>query len=403
MKRATFSILFFAKKNKPLRDGTYPLYVRITINGQSKETALGQSVAPELWNPSSQRAIGRSKVAEEINETISEAEADIRLKRRTVADSEQHVTSDALMSAYKGPDEKRWTILSLFQEHQDRFLELVNNGHHSIRTHKRYKTTISHIEEFIKKEYQCSDLDCNKIDLAFVNGFEHFLKVNKDCTHNSAMKHVKGLRKVVLQAVNQDIIRKDPFNHYKIRTEYVEKEFLTQSELDILYSKEISNKRLATIRDMFIFQCYTGMAYCDIEALAKNHIVKGEDEMFWIIKKREKTGQTFRIPLLPRAEEILFKYADDFGPQNQGILPVSSNQKMKAYLKEIAIICGVNKNLTTHLGRHTFATTITLNNDISKPVLQSMMGVTKTSTLDIYAKMLDSTISREMRGLRKLD
>lgn len=216
------------------------------------------------------------------------------------------------------------------------------------------------------------------------------------------MKHVKGLRKVVLQAVNQDIIRKDPFNHYKIRTEYVEKEFLTQSELDILYSKEISNKRLATIRDMFIFQCYTGMAYCDIEALAKNHIVKGEDEMFWIIKKREKTGQTFRIPLLPRAEEILFKYADDFGPQNQGILPVSSNQKMKAYLKEIAIICGVNKNLTTHLGRHTFATTVTLNNDISKPVLQSMMGVTKTSTLDIYAKMLDSTISREMRGLRKL-
>lgn len=151
MKRATFSILFFAKKNKPLRDGTYPLYVRITINGQSKETALGQSVAPELWNPSSQRAIGRSKVAEEINETISEAEADIRLKRRTVADSEQHVTSDALMSAYKGPDEKRWTILSLFQEHQDRFLELVNNGHHSIRTHKRYKTTISHIEEFKKR------------------------------------------------------------------------------------------------------------------------------------------------------------------------------------------------------------------------------------------------------------
>jgi site-specific recombinase XerD len=305
------------------------------------------------------------------------------------------------MKAYKGIEAKRWTLLGLFREHQNRFSELVNKGHFSVRTLERYETSFNHLTEYLAKEYKSTDLDANAIDLRFVTGFEHFLKVSKDCEHNSAMKHMKGLRKIVLHAVHEDIIHKDPFHYYRIREKPVEKDFLNQTEIDLIYNKDIPNKRLVTIRDMFIFQCYTGMAYCDILALAPEHIVPGDDGRLWIIKPREKTRNIFRIPLLPRAEEILLRYSSDDHSTKKTLLPVSSNQKMNAYLKELGVICGIEKNLTTHLGRHTFATTVTLNNRITKAVLQKMMGVTKASTIEIYAKMLDSTISEEMEGLRE--
>lgn len=401
MKRATFAIFFFAKKNKPLKDGTLPLYVRVTINGRSKESSLGISITPALWNAGSQKAIGKSRIAEDINQSLRETESSIRIKKRIIAESEEVMSADSVMKAYKGIEAKRWTLLGLFREHQNRFSELVNKGHFSVRTLERYETSFNHLTEYLAKEYKSTDLDANAIDLRFVTGFEHFLKVSKDCEHNSAMKHMKGLRKIVLHAVHEDIIHKDPFHYYKIREKPVEKDFLNQTEIDLIYNKDIPNKRLVTIRDMFIFQCYTGMAYCDILTLAPEHIVTGDDGRLWIIKPRKKTRNIFRIPLLPRAEEILLRYSSEDRTTQKTLLPVSSNQKMNAYLKELGIICGIEKNLTTHLGRHTFATTVTLNNRITKPVLQKMMGVTKASTIEIYAKMLDSTISEEMESLRK--
>lgn len=400
MKRTTFAIFFFAKKARPLRDGSIPLYVRITINKKSKETALGISIDTEKWDSKNQKAIGRSIDAVDTNDELDEIKSNIRTKRKQLLGSGKEPTAESLMHLYKGTEARKPTILDLFNEHQKRFSELIEKGHFSKRTLQRYDTALGHLTSYLAKEYGGKDLLANELDLRFINGFEHYLKVEVGCQHNSAMKHMKALRKIVLHAVRENDIQQDPFHHYTIRTVPVEKEFLLQSEIDQIYMKELDNKRLATVRDMFILQCYTGMAYCDILALKTKHLVKGDDGGIWIIKKREKTGVTFRIPMLPRAQEVLNRYTPTSDLPEQTLLPISSNQKMNAYLKEIGDLCGISKSLTTHMGRHTFATTITLDNDITKPVLQDMMGLSKTETLEIYAKMQRSRISREMANLR---
>lgn len=398
MRRNTFSILFFAKKGRPLRDGTLPLYLRVTVNCRSKETALNIGISGELWDPKAQRVRGSSKLAKEINEILRETETDIRIIHRDALRLQLPITADLVMNEFRGKERKQWTIISCFEEHQRKFSELVEKGHCSVRTLKRYETTLQHLRTYTSKTFGNREVAISEVDLRYIEGFEHYLKVDADCAHNSAMKHVKGLRKVILQAYKEGLIQTDPFNNYTIRTKPVEKEFLTESEVDSIYLKFIPNERLVTIRDVFIFQCYTGMAYCDIAALRSEHIVTDKDDRTWVIKPREKTGNSFRVPLLPRAKEILDRYAADRTIRDMKLLPVSSNQKMNAYLKEIGLICGLDKNLTTHLARHTFAT-MALNRDVPEHVLQRMMGITKRETIEVYAKLVDSTIAREMDRL----
>lgn len=395
MKRSTFSILFYAKKSRKRKDDSCPIYVRITINGEKRDSSTGLSVKLESWSSKRQLANCNTRSGKRLNELLHQIKFNIQTRFHEMKSQDIPVTSQDLMDAYKGNTRKTVSLLQLFQEHQKQMEELVEHGSNSVNTLNRYNTTLKHVAEFIKDQYKRDDLSIQAVDYRFLLDFEHYLKIKKKCQHNSSMKHMKGLRKIILNAFKEGLIRIDPFNNYKITTETTSKEYLTKDELAKMQSKQFTIKRLVTIRDMFLLQCYTGMAYCDIHGLKPKHVVTNGPEDVWIKKKRHKTNEEFKLKLLPPALAILRKYQPADDDSETPFLPISSNQKMNAYLKEVAVLCGIDKKLTTHLGRHTYATLL-LNENVPHPIIQSAMGISKEKTLRTYAKLQETSIAREM-------
>ena len=268
-------------------------------------------------------------------------------------------------------------------------------------TAKRYWTCYNHVEQFINEEYRKNDFPINDINHHFISKFEYFLKTKRACNHNSALKYVNNFKKIVRIALANQWMERDPFYNYKVQFETVEREFLNEEEIQKLIDKELHLDRLKLVRDMFIFSCFTGLAYSDVKKLSNSDITKGIDGEKWIRTKRTKTKTLSSIPILPVAEEILDRYKNHPEVKNSGfILPVLSNQKSNAFLKEIALMCGIKKPLTTHVARHTFATTITLTNGVPIESVSKMLGHKDLRTTQHYAKIVDRKISEDMQELR---
>ena len=399
MKRATFTILFFVKKSKLLKDETAPIYLRITMNGKRSEISIKRSVKPNLWDTARNKVKGNAKDSKALNEYLNSVRGQIQNHQQALQEQGKEISAKMLTNAYLGIGEKQWTLKELFQEHNDNMKMLIDKGYSPL-TYQRYNTAFNHIKTFSKLQYKNVDILLSEINHNYITRFEHYLKTTGDCQHNSAMKHIKALKKVIGIALANDYMRKDPFLNYKITTKSTERECLTQVELNNLIEKEFKIERLEVVKDLFVFQCYTGLAYKDIKKLNKRDIEIRINGVKWIVIKRQKTTTECRIPLLPRAEEILNKYRKHPCHEiNNTLLPVPSNQKMNAYLKEIADICGIQKNLFSHLGRHTFATTVTLNNGIPIETVSKLLGHKKLQTTQIYSKVLDSKISKDMAQL----
>ena len=272
----------------------------------------------------------------------------------------------------------------------------------ALGTWKRYHTTKKHVQEFLKTEYRKDDVPVRDVNLRFIKGFEYFLKITKACNHNSALKYVNNFKKIIRMAVANDWISKDPFYNYKVQFKVVEREFLSKEELQDLKEKEINGNRLNVVRDMFVFCCYTGLSYVDVEKLNSDNIVRHIDGSLWIQAERTKTKSKLDIPLLPTAETILDKYKKHPKVVNgNSVLPVLSNQKSNAYLKEIANLCGIKKNLTTHLARHTFATTVTLSNGVPIETVGKMLGHKNLRTTQHYAKIISKKVEYDMGVLKE--
>ncbi len=272
----------------------------------------------------------------------------------------------------------------------------------ALATYKRYHTTRSHVAEYLQAEYHKRDIPVKDVNLKFIKGFEYFLKITKACNHNTALKYVNNFKKIVRMAVANDWIAKDPFYNYKVQFKAVEREFLNKEELQRLMSKEIEGDRLNVVRDMFVLCCFTGLAYIDIQTLRPEEIYENEEGGFYIKSKRSKTDTGFTIPLLHIATAIIEKYKDHPKVMNKNcVIPVLSNQKSNAYLKEIADRCDIKKNLTTHLARHTFATTVTLTNGVPIETVGKMLGHKNLRTTQHYAKIIDSKVEEDMKILRE--
>ena len=272
----------------------------------------------------------------------------------------------------------------------------------SVSTAKRYWTCYDHVKQFIEEEYRLEDYNLRDIDYRFVTKFEFFLKTVRMCNHNSALKYINNFKKIIRIALANQWIDKDPFYNFKVKFEAVERDFLTAGEVETLYTKELHFDRLKVVRDMFVFSCYTGLAYSDVEKLTKADITIGIDGDKWISIKRTKTNTRSSIPLLPISEEILDRYAHH--PEvtrSKKLIPVFSNQKSNAFLKEIAVMCGITKPLTTHLARHTFATTITLTNGVPIESVSKMLGHKSLRTTQHYAKIVDRKVSDDMKVLKE--
>lgn len=400
MKRTnTYSVLFFIRKEKENSKGKVPIYMRITINGKRAEISTKQWIEESRWNQAGQ-VKGNKTDAETINNTIEAYRSKAWKTYMQLEERYQYVTADMLKKYFDKQGVERKTLSEAFKQHNKEMNELLEKEY-APATLKRYETTLNHVTNFL--EYKCnkSDIELIELQYPFITDFEHYLKTVKECNHNSAVKYIKNFRKIINIAVKNDWLIKDPFAKYVSKFNEVNRGFLTESELDIITRKSIPNQRLDLVRDVFVFSCYTGLAYIDVQKLTSNNIQRDDEGHLWVMTDRSKTGTKSDIPSFPIVLEIIDKYKNYPSIEKNGkLLPVLSNQKTNAYLKEIATLCGIEKNLTFHLARHTFATLL-LNSGISIEVVSKMLGHKNLRTTQIYAKMLNITVASEMGKLDK--
>ncbi len=398
----TIYLRFHIKKQKINKNGLTPVIMRVTLEGKRSEINIGRNVEPEKWNVNSQKMMGRSFEANDLNHYIELMRQKAKNVQRSFVEKSEVLTLDKFVCRFKGEEKDKFKkTLEIFKEHNEQ-MDRLSGKDISKSTAKRYWTCYNHIEQFINQEYRREDFPIKDIDNQFITRFEYFLKTRRECNHNSALKYVNNFKKIIRIALANHWMDRDPFYNYKVQFESVEREFLNEEEIRALIEKDLHFDRLKLVRDMFVFSCYTGLAYSDVKKLSSGDITTGIDGGKWIRIKRTKTKSLSSIPLLPIAEEIIDRYQDH--PEvkkGECVLPVLSNQKSNAFLKEIALMCGIKKPLTTHLARHTFATTVTLTNGVPIESVSKMLGHKDLRTTQHYAKIVDRKISDDMRALRE--
>lgn len=398
--KQTFSILIWAYRRKP-SDKEVTLYARVTVSGKRAEISLSKRIDATLWDESTS-SVKDCDEADEINETIDVARGEIRQCYYELRSEKKAITAEAIKNKYLGVEDesKSKTLLEVFRYHNDEVKGLIGKGY-ALGTYKRFIVTIGKVESFIKAKYSCSDILLSELKYKFITDFEYYLKTTDELDHNTAIGYIKKLKKIVVLAVKNDWLVKNPFLAFRCKTHEVEREVLNDAEIELLAKKKFPSVRLEQVRDIFLFSCYTGYAYADVLALTPEHIDYGLDGEKWIFTNRQKTDNRSNVFLLPEALELINKYSRN--PEclkNGKLFPVRSNQKYNDYLKEVADLCGIKKELTTHIARHTFATTVTLANGVPIESVGSMLGHKSLRTTQIYGKIVQKKLSNDMKELR---
>lgn len=396
----TFTILFWLYKGK-MRNGKAPIYCRITVNGKRAQFSVKRSIEPSKWIASAGSAKGNTEEARILNSYLNKVRNELHKNFNLLEATEQFITADTIKNSYLGTGEEQRSLIETFEYHNDQMKELI--GVDVVKaTHTKFETVLKKLKLYLKNNYKRSDIFLQELDHKFIIDFEYFLKVDQEIGHNTVMKYIRNLKKVMNMAVMNDWITKNPFINFKCSTKKVTREILTEKELQTLSEKDFSIQRLEEVRDIFLFCCYTGYAFVDVEKLTPSDVALGIDGGKWIFTNRKKTGTTSNVPLLPPAQEIIEKYAEHPYCIAKGkLLPVKSNQKMNAYLKEIADLCEISKKLTMHIARHTFATTVTLSNGVPIETVSRLLGHTKLATTQIYAQVLEHKVSEDMNKLKR--
>lgn len=402
MLEKSFAILFYLKKPKGYIAGAMPVYMRITVNGVPKEITTKHDCEPDRWNSQAQRAKGTNEKSKALNVFLDTLERQVHQARRTLIEAQSPITAEAIKNLLTGQaSERPKMLLEVFEEHNCKMSALANREY-APATLTRYETTLEHVRAFMKWKYNIADIAVKSLSFSFATDFEFYLKSERKCNHNSAIKYIGNMRKIVNFCLKSGWLSKDPFFGYKMAKKEVIRGFLTEAELQALAAKEFAIDRLNHVRDIFLFSCYTGLAFIDVFQLTPANIAQGVDGNQWIFTSRQKTDTPSRIPLLPQAQEILNKYKDNPKCLNENkVLPILSNQKMNAYLKEIADLCNIHKTLTFHIARHTFATTVTLSNGVPIETVSKMLGHRSIKITQHYAKIIDKKVSEDMLMLQK--
>ncbi|MCO5947044.1 site-specific integrase [Mucilaginibacter flavidus] len=399
--KTNFSLLFYLKKPKNYQNGNVPIYLRITIDGKRAETSTGRECEPALWNSAAGRFKGTKEEIKSFNAYLDNLQTKVYAAHGQLTETGGAITAESLKNKLLGKSEKCRMLMSLFKDHNEKISALVGRDYAS-GTLERYKTSLKHTRSFLEWQYKVSDIDIKLIDHNFITNYEFYLRSERKCANNSAVKYIKNFKKIIRICLASGWLNKDPFINYKAKVKQVDRIFLNREELQAMADKVFPTERLNQVRDIFLFCCFTGLAYADVKKLKPTEIVKGLDGEMWIYTKRKKTDTPSRIPLLPSALSLLNKYADHpLCCNTDKALPVSTNQKMNAYLKEIADVCGINKILTFHIARHTFATTVTLSNGVPIESVSKMLGHTNIKTTQHYAKILDLKVGQDMALLRQ--
>lgn len=397
----SFSLLFYLKKPKDYVSGDMPVYMRITVDSVAKEMTTARKCDPDCWNTETERATGKKEETRELNNYLNTYQMKVYEARRSLMEAGKPVTAETIKNLLTGVSEKPMLILEIFQNHNDQMAALVGREY-SPATLQRYKTSLEHTRSFIQWKYRAKDFDIKNIDYEFIADYEFWLKSVRKCNHNSTMKYLANFKKVVNKCLRSGWLNKDPFVGFKMTKREVERVALTKEELQAIADKTFATERLEQVRDIFLFCCFTGLAYADINKLKRSEIGIGIDGGKWIFTHRQKTDTASRIPLLPSSLAILEKYNNHpHCTHEDKVLPVLTNQKMNAYLKEIADVCGIKKNFTFHIARHTFATTVTLSNGVPIETVSKMLGHKNLRTTQHYARIVDRKVSDDMLALKQ--
>lgn len=397
----TFSVLFWINAPRS-SDQKSDLFVRITVDGKRANIGLKRKLFPDQWDANMKKVLGNSKEARQINHLINQTQSKLYDIYQELKYKEKLVTAKLIKVKFFGEDEDSKTLQEIIEYHSRKIENTLSKG-----TVRNFGATENYINRFLKKKLKTTDVYLKQLNYKFVSDFETFL-LNyypkghpKSMSHNTVMKHIQRLRKIITLAYHIEWIDKDPFIRWKPTFERTQREFLSTNELSNLETYEFPIERLDRVRDLFVFSCYTGISYTDIVKLTLDHVMIGMDGNKWIFTKRQKTGTPVKIPLLDKANAIIEKYKENpVTVYSETLLPVLSNEKINLYLKEIADAVGIKKNLTFHMARHTFATTVTLSNGVPIETVSKLLGHTKLATTQIYARVLDRKISDDMNMLR---
>lgn len=392
MVRSSFSILFFIRESKVRKNGNVPIEVIITVNGERCSFSTGKQVSIERWDKTKQQVKGKDEEAKSLNNYLKAVKAKLYQKEAELLDKGFVITAKLLCDAYQGKVEflKEKSLFDIFMEHNREQEKLIGKGV-SKATYWISDYTVRLLKEFMQQQYKREDMFLRELNLNFIQSFHSFLRVDKGMCQNSSTKHLKLLKKILNLAVANSYVSFNPFAAYKVEREPVEIDFLTEEELRKIINFDTPLPRLEKARDMFLFGCFTGLSYIDVKTLTAAHFEKDSEGRIWIKKRRVKTGVLSRIPLLPMAKMILEKYKG-----SDKLLPIQDAADINKYLKDIAILCNINKRITYHTSRHTFASTVTLANNISLEVVSKMLGHTNTRMTAHYAKLVDETIANQM-------
>ncbi|MEL4457371.1 site-specific integrase [Lutimonas vermicola] len=393
----SITILFYLK-NRKNKKGECQIYLRLTVDGKRKETSLNRSILKSRWDKGKQCGKGRTEDILSLNKLLNSVKQSLYQKQQEMIYNAEDITVESLMNKYLGIGERIKHLMVVIKEDNQRTKNLVKEG-----TYRKYIALTNHVQEFLTFQYNVPDLNIKKIDYQFVDDFDYYLRTEKLIGNNTTVRYVKTLKKIIQSALNKGWIKTNPFINYKVKFDKVTIDPLTEEEVQIIRNKEIDIKRLDQVRDLFVFVCYTGLSYADLAKLSNKYIVTGIDGNKWIKIYRSKTGELSSVPILPQAAVILKKYENNPSCKNRGILlPVLSNERYNAYLKEIGTICGISKNLTTHLARHTCGTFLA-NKLISRETIGKILGQSDWRSTAHYAKTTDIRVSQEITELMDVD
>lgn len=398
MKQSTFKILFYLRSNHVNKDGTSAIIVRVSIDGERQDWSTKLACEPERWDGKAGKATGRSSKSFEINNRLQDIQTILTNHFYDIQRRHGFVTAEMVRNAYMGITQREESLLKLYEQHLEDTKKLVGLSKAN-PTYQKYERMYRRVVEFMKKKYNITDIPLREIKYQFIVDLEFFLRTEYGYSQNTTYKCMKFFKQVINKAIRAGLITVDPFNGYKISVQRVDRGFLSEDDLKKMMEKEFASKRLEQVRDIFVFACFSGLAYIDLANLRVDNIQKMFDGRLWIVTHRQKTNTKVTVPLLPPAIKILKKYEGKY--LDGQLLPIITNQKLNCYLKEIADICGIEKNLTFHLARHTFATTMTLGKGVPIESVSKILGHTNIQTTQIYARITNEKISHDMENLAK--
>jgi integrase len=403
MKTSQSFRVYFTIKSDKAKDGRAPLYAAVTVNKEKAFIALKQQISLSIWDFGKGAAKGTRDESRTVNAYLDEVRLSLGNCYKELLLKGKLLTTKTIKDLFLGETDETYTMNRMMAYHNETSGKSLNPA-----TMKHYLVTQRYLSRYVATNYRADDLLLKDLNHGFIQGFDAFLRTQRPKDHHKPLNdngikvHLKRLKKMVHLAQDMQWIDRDPFATFKIRMKKIARDFLTEAELRAIENKSFDLERLSLIKDLFIFSCYTGLSYGDLMSLKPTQVVTAVDGDLWIRTAREKTLEPVNLPLLPKAVNLINKYkTNERSLYNGTVFPLLSNQKVNSYLKEIADLCSIHKNLTFHMARHTFATTVTLSNGVPIETVSKMLGHTKVATTQIYARVVERKLKDDMHALKQ--